>query len=451
MLKSSTYLIPVDFFDEKEKKQKTLVYSTRSNTLKSFPKLVWDRIKVGQTEKFPDIFIKDLKKDHFLLDAGEDERKTLLSENREKTVGSSHLYMAIQPTAACPLGCGYCGQKHENKNMNKDVQLQTIDRINRKISIRKEKGNPYKSLAITWFGAEPLSGFPVIRKLSPEILKIVEEEGIKFSSKIVTNGLLLTPNITHELIHDHKITSYEITLDGTEDFHDARRHTKAHGKTFSKIYEHLLNLANNHEEAQITIRCNVDGRNKDGVSPLLQKLASDGLQDRINFYVAPIHSWGNDAHLISAEKKEFARWEMNWFMEMMELGFNLSLMPTRSFGCFTVSPENELVDPFGEVFSCSEVSLVPTYEKNGKNQYSLGNLNDTPLIHSDSPWRNFYEEETISKYDCWTCPLLPACGGGCPKEWSEGRAPCPPPKQNIKERILLTYVKTRMNDKREAA
>jgi uncharacterized protein len=35
--------------------------------------------------------------------------------------------------------------------------------------------------------------------------------------------------------------------------------------------------------------------------------------------------------------------------------------------------------------------------------------------------------------------MLPTCGGGCPKEWSEGRKPCPPTKLNITERMLLTY------------
>ena len=37
--------------------------------------------------------------------------------------------------------------------------------------------------------------------------------------------------------------------------------------------------------------------------------------------------------------------------------------------------------------------------------------------------------------------MLPTCGGGCPKEWEEGRIPCPTPKFNIEQRMVLSYLK----------
>ena len=56
-----------------------------------------------------------------------------------------------------------------------------------------------------------------------------------------------------------------------------------------------------------------------------------------------------------------------------------------------MKPDAELVDPSGVLFKCSEV------------------------------------------------PLLPACGGYCPKKWDDGDVPCPAFKYNIEQRLLLAY------------
>lgn len=437
MLKVSNYVISVPIMDNQTNQPKAVIYSTRSNVLKSIDMALWQHLIQGKYEGIPKNILDELTHDIILVDEGEDERQIVLKENKAANTDSTQLYMSIQPTAACPLGCGYCGQKHENKNMKQDVQDELIERIEKKLSTHS-----YKSLFITWFGAEPLSGYGAIKKLTPRILGLVAKYSIAYDSKIVTNGLLLNPDLAEEILYTHKVRNFEITLDGDNIYHDQRRHTKAGGPTFDTIYKHLKALAKL-PEAKITIRANVDNRNRDGVRPLLERLKADNLQQRLNFYVAPIHSWGNDAHLMSAEKLQFAQWDIEWLIELQELGFNVGFLPKRNKSlCMTVQPHNELVDPFGDVFSCTEVSLVPSYLKDGKNKHRLGDLKDTAIVHPNGPWNSFYEDQTLSKYDCWTCPMLPTCGGACPKEWSEGRIPCPPTKFNIKERMLLAVVRS---------
>ena len=36
--------------------------------------------------------------------------------------------------------------------------------------------------------------------------------------------------------------------------------------------------------------------------------------------------------------------------------------------------------------------------------------------------------------------MLPVCGGGCPKQWTEGRVACPTSKFNIQEKLILSYM-----------
>lgn len=441
MLKVSQYIISVPIVDNQTNQHKVILYSTRSNVLKSIDAKLWHLLSHAQFDNIPQTILTELENETILVDASQDERQIVLKENKEANADPTQLYMSIQPTAACPLGCGYCGQKHENKNMKQDVQDELIERIEKKLS-----SSTYKSLFITWFGAEPLSGYGAIKKLTPRILELVKKYSIAYGSKIVTNGLLLNPDVAEEIINIYKVTNFEITLDGDNIYHDQRRHTKAGGPTFDTIYTHLKALAKI-PEANITIRANVDNRNRDGVRPLLERLKADNLEKRLNFYVAPIHSWGNDAHLMSAEKLQFAQWDIEWLIELQELGFHVGFLPKRNKSlCMTVQAHNELVDPFGDVFSCTEVSLVPSYVKNGKNQHRLGALKDTPIVHPNGPWNSFYEDHTLSKFDCWNCPMLPTCGGACPKEWSEGRIPCPPTKFNIKERMLLAVVNSYKQD-----
>ena len=38
---------------------------------------------------------------------------------------------------------------------------------------------------------------------------------------------------------------------------------------------------------------------------------------------------------------------------------------------------------------------------------------------------------------CARCPLLPVCGGSCPKLWQEGHLPCPSLRFNWNERLDL--------------
>jgi uncharacterized protein len=58
---------------------------------------------------------------------------------------------------------------------------------------------------------------------------------------------------------------------------------------------------------------------------------------------------------------------------------------------------------------------------------------------------NFNERVLKKEFDCATCPMLPVCGGACPKSWLEGMAPCPSTKHNIQQRLLLAYAVSRLS------
>lgn len=441
----SLYLVDVSFYNEQSGQYRNILFSTRSGVLREIDRNLWEKIKEGNYVDIPLPMMDDLIASDILVSDERDELGEILDENKQFIDKLDNLYFVIQPTRSCPFGCGYCGQLHSPKGMSQEVQEATLRRIEEKLS-----ASFYKSLSISWFGAEPLSGIRIIDNLSPRLQQLAHSREITYSAKIITNGLLINKEIANRLVNEYSINTFEITLDGIEKYHDERRFLKTGGATFNKIYNNVMLLTNLPHPPEIIIRCNVDERNRDGVSPLIQKMASDGLQKFVSFYVAPIHSWGNDAHHLSAEKKTFSTWEIEWLIEMQEYGFKVNWLPKRKKSvCFAVRPDAELIDPHGGIYGCSEVSIVPSYEINGKNIHEIGNVQDNQLKHPErhNTFGLFYEKSEINNYDCSSCPMLPTCGGGCPKEWKEGRIPCPSTKFNIKEKIIMHYLKTRKMDK----
>ena len=443
MHKVSQYIVEKDFFDKKHNTSTSLLYSTQTSKLMCIDSHSWNAIKNGNKDAVDTETLTKLKKNKILVDQDTDELRQILKENRLAVENKKTLYFAMQPSANCSLGCGYCGQKHTNNQLKKDLHEATIEHIRTKL-----KKKHYKNLAISWFGAEPISGIQVIRKLTPELMKLADEFNLQYSSAMVTNGLSLSDYMANELINTHKVTSFEITLDGDESFHDARRHLKTGGKTFQQIYTNLLNLVNKYgEQTSISLRSNVDDRNKDGITPLIDRLKKDNILNRCNLYFAPIHSWGNDADQLVHSKKEWSESEIEWFIYLKENGYNTDLLyKRRKIQCIAVTDDDELIDPFGNVYNCTEVSLVPTYEKNEKNRHAFNHVtsNDRDDDNKDY-FKNFVTREKLKEFPCHQCNIFPICGGACPKEWLEGRSPCPSIKYNIKERMLLSYLWTQRN------
>ena len=172
-------------------------------------------------------------------------------------------------------------------------------------------------------------------------------------------------------------------------------------------------------------------------------LAESGIQKRISFYVAPIHSWGNDAHKESLTTAEFSEWEIQWLAEMYELGFSPHILPKRRpIVCFAVSPSAELVDATGALFNCTEVSYVPKY--GSPNEYAIGSVESGEVAGKRERLATFNDHVRQGEYGCSSCRMLPVCGGCCPKLWSESITPCPSTKFNIESRLLLKYAMFRL-------
>jgi uncharacterized protein len=301
----------------------------------------------------------------------------------------------------------------------------------------------YRHLEIGWFGAEPLAGIGVIRSLTPALADLAGEFHCDYSARIVTNGVALGVDLARELVESLHVHEAEITLDGLQPIHDARRQTKTGKGSFQQIFRNIREVGFA-TTLRLVVRCNVDRSNVDGVAPLIEALAAAGLAGRISFYVSPVYSWGNDAHVAALEKEEYATLEIEWLALQLRLGFKVGLVPPRrKIVCMSVQPHAEVLDAYGNTFNCTEVPYVPAYGEPNLYAIRVSSMRSSermvggkaPLRLRDFNMQLLNQEHTT----CASCRMLPVCGGQCPKAWHEGHPPCPAAKVNMPQRLNLLF------------
>lgn len=437
VFKLSAYLVFTDVLNDRNDR---IVFSTRSCKALLISHACFESLEAGTLNVLPESLLKTLANNQIIVPASEDERLSILDENRA-LIETNHtsLYEVIQPSGNCQLGCYYCGQSHTKKTLDDRVAEKIITRIQNKILEGK-----YQKLDIGWFGGEPLMGLQMMRLISRQLLEFCQQHNTSYTAKVVTNGMSLKPAVFEELVTEMNVRQIEITLDGTRKFHDTHRYTKQRQGSFDIIFQNLLNVlaikARKKLDCVLSVRCNVDKQNVDGVKDLIRFLAAHNLQGKINFYTMSVYSWaGNDAHKQSLTKEEFAQKEIEWRKEMIRTGFAYGFdMPKRKkITCMITSKDAEMFDAFGNVFNCSETSYSPFYDH---SEYKLGNISDPAGISTTRYLQNWndiiQQEETLP---CHTCVMLPVCGGSCPKSWREGNVACPTNKFNLKEKLALNY------------
>lgn len=418
-----------------------ILFSTRTGRLWVVSELDWEILRDGQFHRLPPTLLDGLVSSELLVPMASDELATVVARNRQSIADDTTLSMVIQPTAHCQLGCSYCGQSHSSTWMTSAQQALFCGRVSQKLSAKS-----FRHLEIGWFGAEPLSGIGVMRAMSPELVKVAARHGCTYGAFIVTNGLALTPSVATQLVRECAVHRITITLDGVAEYHDSRRHLKDGRPTFQRIFANLVALAQRSDlQVQIDVRSNVDRFNFGGISPLLRLFVDHGIHQRINYYVEPIHSWGNDAHTRSLGPEEFAELEVGWLAEMMSLGFRVGVLPGLvPIVCLAVRPDAEVVDATGTLFNCTEVSYVPAYGV--PNRFAIGSLDAGEVAERRETLGAFHDRVLRGEVPCVSCRMLPVCGGACPKAWLEGHAPCPSAKTNIETRLLLAYATARRDE-----
>jgi uncharacterized protein len=384
--------------DEKEKS--SIVFNTMQRSIIQMDDDVYTLIKNGKVDEIDNNILKTLKKENIIVDDDADELKMLRIKFNRGKYKATAVGITVIPTHACNLACKYCYQGHG------DVLSNTMSKetVKRTIAFIKKQGVSSKSLAVNFYGGEPLLYPDILFEIVEEIHQVAEENGIEFMMSITSNGTLVTRDIVEKLKqYNHEV---QITLCGPKEVHDAIRVDKKGNGTYDTLMD-VIALFKTHN-ISFHVRVDVDKSNYDAVAALLDDLTERGFK---GFYIAfcPI---GEDVCYKEMEldiEKVDPTSLTRLFTLAHQKGFKTNPITIHNFveGCSALLDNFLAVDPQGDVYKCI---AAPNYK-----EHKLGTLDDNGDL-ADMNYSNYCAwtlRDPLQIKECIECKFSPICGGGC--------------------------------------
>ena len=355
------------------------------------------------------------------------------------TTDSSELHITVLTTLQCNFACDYCFQgDHGDHNkfaekMSLDTAAQTAAWVEREM----DRVSP-EHVTLMFFGGEPLLNLPVMFYLAERLHHAAAARGLDLGISIITNGLLLTPEIVDRLL-PFGLRGVKITLDGDRDTHNRMRPLRGGQGTFDRIVENVRAVA---DRVAVAIGGNFDEATVDAYPALLDYLKEQEFADKlvkVNFKpivrspepsvraaagngIIPLTLVGTsgaatkplggtcmtsvgeglspsgacDSCNVAAEKMAFLR------EETVRRGF-----PTpdgvHNGPCHVHSKHAHTIGPDGSLYACPGFT--------GEKGLSTGHIDDR-----HEAWRETAREkfERLHPWEeCGDCAFIPVCAGGC--------------------------------------
>lgn len=323
---------------------------------------------------------------------------------------SDEVQIFFVPNYSCNFACTYCFQDEYSYPKN-DLCSEVIDSFF--AYVVKEFAD--RSKYITIFGGEPLLVNPKQMQMVEYIITSAKNHGIDIS--VVTNGYYLEEYI--EILKKGNIREVQVTLDGTEDFHNERRFLKDKSATFDKIVKGIDAALSN--QITINLRMVLDKMNMMNLPDLARFTIAKGWT-KSEFFKTQIGRNYELHHCQSTSLQLYNR--ISLYEDLFELiKANPEIVefykPAYSVAKF-LSENGELPSPLFD--SCPACKTEWAFDYSG-NIYSC----TATVGKSDEVLGTFYPEITLKKDiieewqsrdvteipECKECSLQLACGGGC--------------------------------------
>jgi uncharacterized protein len=219
-----------------------------------------------------------LEENGFLVRHRLSERAALESHFAEFREDASQLRITILTTLQCNFACDYCyqGEHGEPGRPAERMSIDTAAQVAAWIAKQVEEVRPQR-LVLTFFGGEPLLNVPAMFEIAGRCSKHAASRGVTQSVSIITNGLLLTPQIV-ECMLPLGLTGVKVTLDGDRDTHDRMRPLRGGQGTFDRIIENIRRVA---PLVPVTIGGNFDMETAGRYPALLDFLKAQDFAGRI--------------------------------------------------------------------------------------------------------------------------------------------------------------------------
>ena len=408
-----------------------LVYLTTGPRLFILKSSLISKLAKGDIDAIPNETIQRLKKNGIIVCSSvQNERDAVLSEL--KTNDARTRSIAIMPTGGCNMRCEYCGQEHNSQLMTQDTVDATIAYLKRSLA----NGN-YSNLFVRWFGGEPLIAYDQILEISDRVSELCSKLGIPFESEMSSNGTLLTIERLVELQNRANLRRLTITVDGNEECHNSSGPLKNNGNSHKLIMNLLKSAYDSRDKLKmmrISIRINVTKLNMKGISALIDELGTFCKSKLFSLQIIPVYDWGHSNGHLKLHQTDLDQLILEWTERAIGKGIRTEVLPLGKTAstCLSVGTHKDLIDPSGNIYSCTEYPLVKPYDTRKR----LGNVHVyVKAQRPESDYDDFEKLFRLTQIDCRACEYLPVCGGGCPRRRAKGETSCPEFTRTIQQRL----------------
>jgi uncharacterized protein len=381
-----------------------------------------------------------LTENGFLVPDRDFERNALDKYFASVKNDTAELNVTLLTTLQCNFACDYCYQgDHGDYNKFADrMTLETAQKVAAWVDNELTRVRPEK-FVLTFFGGEPLLNLPVMYYLAEELWGRTQSHGVPMSISLITNGLLLTPEVVDRLL-PYGLSGIKITLDGDRETHNRMRPLRGGQGTFDRLIENIRSVAG---RTSIAIGGNFDESSADSFSSLIDFLSKQDFADKlVNVNFKPIVRGENTPKVsvappakgtlplipVGADGKPIARALNGTCMSSVgegsgagcdSCGFldeKMSLLreQTKRHGfntpdgvhggpCHVHHTHAHTIGPDGSLYACPGFT--------GDKAMSTGHIDGRRDRERESAIERF---ERLHPWDeCQDCAFIPTCAGGC--------------------------------------
>ncbi len=379
-------------------------------------------IALGGRPNLRERYRRLLKQRGYLFAGEGGERAALQSmyEAYERITASRPIEFVVCPTYTCNLACTYCYQSDEVHAMPEVMtDSQVTDFYAALEAISSE--HPDKSRQIILFGGEPL--LPATETVVVGILDRAERAQLGVS--IVTNGTHMERFASLLTSHRSILKSIQITLDGPEPIHDARRKGPDGRGSFAEVVRAIELCLD--AGIPVNVRVNLDAHNLGSLEDLVGLLQQRGWTGRDGFrcLLAPVTDHvGTSTYAPMLREDQLVEPVLGLLRRRPELQDVLELhlfrvlhhlisvlqphgqarsLP-RFHYCEADRGDVYTFGPDGLIYICTESA--------GISEYAVGTYSPRYRL-----WprrlRRWQNRSILTLPECQECNIATFCGGGC--------------------------------------
>lgn len=360
-----------------------------------------------------EVILNRLQRAGFILDEADDELDTV-RKRFDFSRRNAAAVITVMVTNDCNLGCYYCFQSRTNDGLDGEKEAATLAYLKQRIeTCGKDR------IHVNWYGGEPMLKRDYISRLSRALQEFAVQHGIKFEASILSNGTFW-PVDPLAFTKEHKLSTVQITFDGTEATHNKirRRRDKA-GPVYNQFAEAVRVVSAIHEDCHVEVRFNLGPRNTQEIYDFVDFALKRGWfreGSKAKLQLAKISPYSKGVDFIRSDQLLYTEFEriVDSVREMIPdhfLDANTALgglpKPRRAV-CSAIAEDSFIIGADRKIYNCGL--------QVGEAENAVASINRQADERAEqeqaSWWRSF---DPTERPKCRVCTFLPLCWGSCPK------------------------------------